>query len=198
MIQYHHELFHIYTEQRAKNNNEFCGDSYYITSDDNELICLLADGLGSGEFAYQASDAAVRVVEANPKSDIETLMDQCNEAMIGKRGAAVAIFKVNLKTKIVQYSCVGNIRFFLFPSNEKAIYPMPVSGYLSGRYQKYRVQTFKYIPESRFIFYTDGFVPKQTNKLIKQGPVNEELMFKIAEEQSNLHDDITYIIGSLF
>ncbi|MFK4998571.1 hypothetical protein ACI2OX_18455 [Bacillus sp. N9] len=49
-------------------------------------MCILADGLGSGEFAYEASQAAVSIVKANPEERVEVLIEDCNKAMAGKRG----------------------------------------------------------------------------------------------------------------
>ena len=76
-----------------KNNNVYCGDSFYITINDDYFLCVLADGLGSGEFAYESSQAVVSIVKANPDEDVDTLMDYANKVLVRKRGAAVAILK---------------------------------------------------------------------------------------------------------
>ena len=44
--------------------------------------------------------------------------------MVQKRGAAVAIVKVDYKQKTIQYSCVGNVRFYMLHDREKMIYPL--------------------------------------------------------------------------
>ena len=48
----------------------------------------------------------------------------------------------------------------------KLIYPMPVTGYLSGRPQKFRTQRFPYEPNSKFLIHSDGFVNANVRKAL--------------------------------
>ncbi|MBS4224398.1 PP2C family serine/threonine-protein phosphatase [Lederbergia citrea] len=183
--------------QTAKGGNIFCGDSFYMTVNEDYFLCILADGLGSGKFAYEASQAAVSIVKANPEEDVDTLMDYCNKVLLRKRGAAVAILKVDFKRQEFDYSCVGNIRFYVYTPSGKMIYPMPVTGYLSGRPQKFRTQKFSYEPRSKFLIHSDGFVNINTKMMLSSCQSITALSDHLKIKQINNMDDMSFIVGSL-
>lgn len=197
MIYLSHERAEAHGFQSAKDSNEYCGDSFYLTINDDYMLCVVADGLGSGKYAYESSQSCVSVVKANQEEDVETLMDYCNRVLLRKRGAAVAILKVDFKSQEFEYSCVGNIRFYLYKSSGKLIYPMPVTGYLSGKPQKYRTQRYKYEPNSRFLMHSDGFINVNTKSLLTSFQSIPEIVTQIKELQIDTHDDMTFITGAL-
>jgi phosphoserine phosphatase RsbX len=187
----------VYAKQVSKGKNPYCGDSFFFTSTDDYFICILADGLGSGKFAYESSHAVVELVEKHHHEDVSTLMNYCNEELLHKRGAAVAIIKVYFDSQEFEYSCVGNIRFYLYSSVGKMTYPLPVTGYLSGRPQKYRTQRFSYEPQSKFLLHSDGLNITNIKSLLQNSNslrrINDEISLRLAEPI----DDTTFIVGSL-
>jgi negative regulator of sigma-B (phosphoserine phosphatase) len=197
MIHLEHRQLEAYAIQMAKEGNHFCGDSFYMTANDDFFLCVLADGLGSGEHAHESSQAVTSVVQANPEEDVHTLMDYSNKVLLSKRGAAVAILKADFARRIFEYSCVGNIRFFVYTPSGHLIYPMPMMGYLSGRPQKIRTQTFSYEPESRFLIHSDGFAQAESKKLLNSYASMTALAKKLKSSQANKADDVTFIVGNL-
>ena len=84
-----------------------------------------------------------------------------------KRGAAVAIVKVNYKQKTIQYSCVGNVRLYILHNRIKMIYPLPVMGYLSGRPQKLKTQKYEYEAGDLFFLHSDGVDVKKSESFLE-------------------------------
>lgn len=197
MMHFQNECLEAYAFQRAKEGKAYCGDSFYMTANEDYFLCVLADGLGSGEYAYESSQAVASVVQSNSEEDVQTLMDYSNKVLLSKRGAATAIFKVDFHEKSFAYSCVGNIRFYLYTPSGKMVYPMPVSGYLSGRPQKFRTQKFPYEPQSSFLIHSDGFVNENTKPSIKNHQSVSALAEQLKANQVNTNDDVTFIVGSL-
>ena len=114
----------------------------YIKTDDFILFAI-ADGLGNGPVAEGISRYYPNILEKFKDETLDELLLRCNEQMVNKRGAAVAIVKIDYKLKTISYSCVGNVKFYMYQrSTDKMIYPLPVMGYLSGRKQKYNTQTY--------------------------------------------------------
>ncbi|KWW12672.1 phosphoserine phosphatase [Peribacillus simplex] len=176
----------------------YCGDDYFFLHTKEYFVCVLADGLGSGKYAYESSHAVIEEVKRNHELDVESLMAVCNQVLIDKRGAAVSILKIFYEKNEFVYSSVGNIRFFLYnPKVDKLVYPLPVTGYLSGRKQKYRTERYKYEPDAKFILYSDGLELKGAKSFLKrQAPI--ELNAKsILESSPATADDTTFILGSL-
>ncbi|MFJ7978626.1 PP2C family serine/threonine-protein phosphatase [Peribacillus sp. JNUCC 23] len=190
--------FELCAFQSSKNGEIYCGDDYYIAHTDEYLLCVLADGLGSGEFAYESSHAVIEEIMANQNKGVQALMDIGNGVLTNKRGAAVSVIKIYFDTSEFVYSAVGNIRFFLYnPEKEKLVYPLPVTGFLSGRQQKYRTQRFKYEPGASFILHSDGVQLQRAKALLKSCSPLEQKAQEIIEGIKVQADDSTFIIGSL-
>ena len=183
--------------QSPKQGKVLCGDDYFFEVTDRYFICVLADGLGSGEFAHESSRTVTNIAREYQREDVDSIMERCNQALHGKRGAAVAIFKVDFENNEFQYSCVGNIRFYLYPPNGKMVYPLPVTGYLSGRKQRFHTQRFTYIPASKFFIHSDGFEMKGTKSFLRKACSLEETSKILEGQNSATNDDITFIFGSL-
>lgn len=191
------EEVEVYVDQRIKDGNEQCGDGYFYTSTNDYFICVLADGLGSGQNAYKSSTAVISIVERYHYEDVERIMKRCNEELVQKRGAAVAIFKVFFAKQEFVYSCVGNIRFFLYSSSGKLTYPLPVTGFLSGKPQKFRTQSYAYEPDSKFLIYSDGFHLNGLRTMLNTSKSLRCTAEEIRQKPLPTPDDATFIIGSL-
>ncbi|MET1029817.1 PP2C family serine/threonine-protein phosphatase [Domibacillus tundrae] len=181
----------------SKDGNSFCGDTYYFAQDENSFVCLLADGLGSGRYAYESSHAAAEIVEQEWRAEtVEGMMDLINKAMFQKRGAAVTLFKIDFETRKFEYTCVGNIRFYLYGPDGKLTYPLPVTGYLSGRPQRYRMERFTYESGSKFLVHSDGINLLNTKELMRyRNP--EQIASELDTVALKSNDDATFLVGNL-
>jgi len=192
------EKINVLAYQIEKIGNVYCGDSFYMLVTDESYLCVVADGLGSGEAAHVSSTAICQIIEQNKDESIETLMSLCNEEMKNKRGATVAILKIDLTTRECCYSSVGNIRFAFYIPSDRFIFPLPVSGYLSGKPQKYRIHRFQYEPESKFLMYTDGLSVTSNRPILKDSESVEEMSDSLKHLVPLRTDDLTYVVGQLF
>lgn len=191
------EPVEVIVHQSIKEGNYECGDSYYYVTMDDYFTCVVADGLGSGKFANEASTAVIDVVKKYHHENVNDIMKRSNTALFQKRGAAVAVFKVFFKTREFHYSCVGNIRFFLYSKNGKLTYPLPVTGYLSGKPAKFNTRIYTYEAESKFLIHSDGINPNGVRALLVSGLSNECISTQLKERFSSKMDDATFIIGTL-
>ncbi|MED4400580.1 PP2C family serine/threonine-protein phosphatase [Metabacillus fastidiosus] len=183
--------------QIQKEGNWCNGDSFFIKATKDYFICVVADGLGSGEHANHSSSAICDVVEEYHDREVDELIDCCNNVLKDKRGATVAILKVDFSLRKFTYSAVGNIRFVLYSPSGLYIYPLPILGYLSGKPQKYRTETFSYEENSTFIIHTDGLNLPEVKGLLR-GYQNLEDMKNYLEMYTKIRsDDLTYVVGKL-
>ena len=87
-----------------------CGDAFAWRDDDGVLTVLLADGLGHGPNAAEASSAAVAVLrEGRPDRDPARLLDDVHAALRHTRGAAVAVARIDPGASEVRFAGIGNI-----------------------------------------------------------------------------------------
>ena len=181
----------------AKKGNYESGDSYYTVLTDDYFICSIADGLGSGPVARESSQVIPQILKQYHHETIDELMNRFNSLMVQKRGAAVAVFKVDFKKKTLEYSCVGNIRFYLYrKGTDEIIYPLPVMGYLSGRPQKLRTQLYTYVEDDLFLIHSDGVVLRNPKAMMRRSGTPERLYYDILNTIET-GDDATFISGSL-
>lgn len=88
---------------------EACGDAWACVQDARMLRLVLADGLGHGEFAAVASDAAVAVFLERPERSPAEHLEAMHVALRPTRGAAVGVVEVDSTTGAVRYAGVGNV-----------------------------------------------------------------------------------------
>lgn len=95
-------------------SEEVCGDSWTAVGSDTVLSVLVADGLGHGQGAADASLLAVKTMETDPDVFPVRAMQNSHALMRGSRGAAVAIARVDVTTQELRYCGVGNIAGCIF------------------------------------------------------------------------------------
>ena len=192
-----HENIEVHVYQEAKGGNNESGDSYFTYMNEDYFLFAIADGLGNGPYAKQSSEVIPKILAEHHQESIDELLYRCNEQMFHKRGAAVAIVKVGFANKTISYSCVGNVRFYLFRNKtDTMMYPLPVMGYLSGRPQKLKTQTYQYEEGDRFLLHSDGVVLKSPKALLKENPNLVRLSEKIVDSIKQ-DDDATFIAGRM-
>lgn len=197
MERLHHSFVQACIFNEAKKGYYESGDSYHTVLTDDYFICSVADGLGSGPVARESSQVIPQILKQHHHETIDELMQRFNGLMVQKRGAAVAIFKVDFKRKTLEYSCVGNIRFYLYrKGTDEMIYPLPVMGYLSGRPQKLRTQLYTYVEDDLFLIHSDGVDLRNPKSMMRQAGTPERLYYDILRSIET-GDDATFIAGSL-
>ncbi|WP_419960046.1 PP2C family serine/threonine-protein phosphatase [Psychrobacillus sp. BM2] len=197
MMDFSDDKVELFVYQEAKSGNLESGDTYYITKTDDFMLCAIADGLGNGPVAKESADIIPEILEQYKEETLDELLLRCNELMVQKRGAAVALVKIDYINETISYSCVGNVKFYMYKrATDKMIYPLPVMGYLSGRKQRTNTQTYACEKNDLFMLHSDGVVmnsPKSTIKVAANARCLYDTVFKEIEHG----DDSTFIVGSL-
>jgi len=192
-----HPYLEVFVYQEAKEGNNECGDTYFTFMNEHYFLCAIADGLGNGPIARQSSEIIPMILAEYHDESIDELLLRCNKLMVNKRGAAVAIVKVDFTLKTIEYSCVGNIKFYMTHKDDsKMIYPLPVMGYLSGRPQKLRTQKYEYKPDDLFLLHSDGVVLNNPKEALRSSIGSFDLHQNLIRTIKH-GDDATFITGSL-
>ncbi|MEP7245831.1 MAG: ATP-binding SpoIIE family protein phosphatase [Gammaproteobacteria bacterium] len=85
------------------------GDNWGIEAFRDQITVLVADGLGHGIEAGDASRAALDTLAAHPRYEPQALIEACHAAMARTRGAAVSVAKLVASGDRGSYAGVGNI-----------------------------------------------------------------------------------------
>lgn len=155
---------HVSVFQKAKKGNAFCGDSYFYIETDHHFICALADGLGSGEYARESSQAVINIIKENNHVNVEELVQKANQILSGKRGVVLGILKIDFNAEVYSFSSIGNIGIMTVTKDRKRVRNIPNSGYLAGYKRSIKVVNYKLKKGTNFIMFSDGVKDKELSQ----------------------------------
>lgn len=93
----------------SKPRENVCGDNWSIVTRPAGATLLVADGLGHGSGAAEASVEAVRIFRANAEASPVELVEAIHAGLRSTRGAAIAVAVLDAEAGQIRYSGVGNI-----------------------------------------------------------------------------------------
>lgn len=85
------------------------GDAWAVEQRGARLVVLVADGLGHGEKAAAASEAAVTAFRAHYLEPVELIAARLHEVLRPTRGAAIALAEVDRDAGELRFCGIGNI-----------------------------------------------------------------------------------------
>lgn len=131
------------------------GDAWSSTRGHQNVTIVVADGLGHGQSAAEASTRAIRVFREQERESIEELLQDMHEPLRATRGAAVSIARIHLASRKVEFTGVGNVSGLVI--DEAATRRMVSHGGTVGAEMR-RVQVFNYpwSESSILIMHSDG------------------------------------------
>ena len=98
---------------RAIPGQAVSGDLCFFKSFDHGALAALVDGLGHGDEATAAAQAAVTLLEERAGDPVDTLIRRCHERMMKTRGAVMTLASFNGLDDTVTCLGVGNVEALL-------------------------------------------------------------------------------------
>jgi anti-sigma regulatory factor (Ser/Thr protein kinase) len=92
-----------------KRGEVVCGDGWAVETWRDAAAVLVADGLGHGISAHEASRSATQTLRAHPKDAPAAILEACHGALARTRGAAVAVAQIFSNGERGTFAGVGNI-----------------------------------------------------------------------------------------
>jgi len=140
----------------ALEGETLCGDAWEaLPLPEERLRVLVADGLGHGPFAAEASREAVSVLRGQMQTGLADTVDLINKALGKTRGAAAAAVDLRPVQQQVTVSGVGNISVRVHsPEFSKSL--ISDNGTLGVNARKAREYTQPFPAGSLLIMHSDG------------------------------------------
>jgi anti-sigma regulatory factor (Ser/Thr protein kinase) len=139
-----------------KKGETICGDSCgFRKLDHGRVSLMIADGLGHGPLAHEASRAAVRAFESEKYISLTDTMERVHLALKPTRGAAVAIAELDAAQECVTYTGVGNIAGTIL-SMSKPVHMVSMNGTMGAGTPHFRMFTYPWKPGSTLVMNSDG------------------------------------------
>ncbi len=86
-----------------------CGDAWRITADASRAAVMVADGLGHGPLAAEASEAATAMFGDDPYGLPSQVLGRVHLGLKATRGAAVALARIDFEDESLVFAGVGNV-----------------------------------------------------------------------------------------
>lgn len=139
-----------------QSGEDVSGDSWVAQAQPARLRVLLADGLGHGPGAFQASIAAVDIAEAYPTDSPADMVGRVHDGLRSTRGAAVAVAEIDTRDAVVRYAGLGNVAGSLVKLGEARRQMVSHNGTAGHNARKIQQFTYPWRPGALLILHSDG------------------------------------------
>jgi hypothetical protein len=102
-------LFTVGAVQVPVQGERHCGDNWAVREEDGSTVLMVADGLGHGPDAAEASSEAISVLMRSKELAPVVLLERVHQALRATRGAAVAVAHIATEQKQLRFAGVGNV-----------------------------------------------------------------------------------------
>jgi negative regulator of sigma-B (phosphoserine phosphatase) len=171
-----------------------CGDQCLALELESGLLIAVADGLGHGPHAFDASMAFVNHVRNNPDMTVNELMLTAQAPLAGTRGAAAALLRIDGVARRIEFAGVGNIH--LHAISDVHISPVCAPGIVGHRVRKLLPFEFEWPREALFAMCSDGISSRlELERYAHLEP--QQIADAILAEQGKEYDDATCVVVRL-
>jgi anti-sigma regulatory factor (Ser/Thr protein kinase)/serine/threonine protein phosphatase PrpC len=158
------------------------GDDGLFLRRDASLLLAIADGLGHGAPAREASEAAMEALVAAAGDPPEHILMRCHSALGSTRGAVMSIVRVAEPGNVATMGCAGNTSVHIYGIGPARRFSGPsfILG-ARGRAPKPFLEERSLEPSDAVVLFTDGLSTKtdlegELDLILRKHPV------RIAEE----------------
>ena len=132
-----------------------CGDAWEMHRTPGRTVYIMADGLGHGPIAAEASQEALRAFRASAKHSPERILSEVHGALAKTRGAAVSVAEILHEQHILNYAGAGNIvaAIGLRGKTRSLVSMNGTVGHSIGRIQQF---PYPWEKDSMLIMHSDG------------------------------------------
>lgn len=179
-----------------KPSETVCGDGWAMENAGNRTLILLVDGLGHGLFAAEASREAIRAFRQNSQRSPQEILSAIHEALLGTRGAAVAVTEVDPVMGVVRFTGVGNISAAVL-SRQGIKNMVSLNGIVGAEIRKIQEFTYPWPDQAILFMHSDGLTnrwsPERYPGILNKRP--SLIAGVLYRDYSRRTDDITVLVA---
>ena len=179
-----------------KPGEDVCGDRWAVARLPERTLILLADGLGHGPGAADASLEAVRTFHEHTALTPEAIVAAIHAALRSTRGAAVAVTEVAPSQEVVRFAGVGNVSGVVLSSEgtRQMVSHNGTAGHSARKIQEF---TYPWSSDALLVLYSDGLVthlnPGRYPGLLKRHP--DLIAATLYRDYARGRDDVTVVVA---
>lgn len=134
---------------------EVAGDTWAFKEVDSKLKFILADGLGHGLLASEASRLACEIYKEEAMEQ-ERMMQTLHLALRSTRGAAVSLADIDLRARTISFCGVGNVQGSIKGIGSAGKKCINYNGTIGVQIRKIQSMTYPYEKGDVFVLASDG------------------------------------------
>jgi anti-sigma regulatory factor (Ser/Thr protein kinase) len=140
---------------RALAGEPVCGDAWAVRLCDDAALLMVADGLGHGLLAADASAAAACAFYGSKEESAEGLVQTIHRALRSTRGAAVSVARIDFRESRVRFAGLGNVAGVVMAGGK--VHTM-VSHSGTAGHEARQIREFQYpwTPDGLIVMHSDG------------------------------------------
>lgn len=160
-------------------------------------LVAVIDGLGHGDAAADAAEAASAVLHAHVERPPQELLELCHEGLRRTRGAVMTLAWFDLERRTMEWTGVGNVeaRFVRAGDTGDARHASPVvlGGVVGYNLPQVRMGTIPLEPGDAVVLATDG-VTADFSASLASGVGAQELAERVLERHGKGTDDALAVV----
>jgi anti-sigma regulatory factor (Ser/Thr protein kinase) len=132
-----------------------CGDAWSVERRPDEVLALVADGLGHGHFAAEAAAAAVRTFRKHVGDSCADTLAAVHQNLRSTRGAAAALAQISRSRRLLKFAGVGNICATVLTDGLMR-HAVSHNGTLGHEARLFREYVYPWPPQALLVMHSDG------------------------------------------
>jgi phosphoserine phosphatase RsbX len=172
------------------------GDRHVIAVADGAALIAVIDGLGHGEAAAAAANAAALVLEQSPHESLPALFDRCHAQLRATRGAAMTVARFEAAGRTLDWLGAGNVKTVLLRRSASGFTCMDLltySGVVGARLPKRPASKIQVMPGDVLILATDGVDRKFIDSIRYDEPPQTQAERLLAAYRSPTDDALVLV-----
>jgi negative regulator of sigma-B (phosphoserine phosphatase) len=160
-------------------------------------VVAVIDGLGHGDAAADAAEAAAAVILEHSDDEPQALLERCHQELRRTRGAVITLAWFDLEARTMTWTGVGNVEARLVKAGdgEDARHDSPVvlGGVVGYNLPQARLATMPFEPGDAVVLATDG-VAADYSQTLSSGVAAQELAERVLERHGKGSDDAMVVV----
>jgi hypothetical protein len=137
------------------NGEPVCGDGWQILPRTDSVLMIVADGLGHGVQASEASVAAIGTIDPKGNGDLAARLRVMHDGLRHTRGAAAAIAEICARPPCVKFAGIGNISGTIYRPGATR-HTVSLNGTLGHEARTFREYSYPWESDAMFVMHSDG------------------------------------------
>jgi anti-sigma regulatory factor (Ser/Thr protein kinase) len=177
---------------------DVCGDAWAVKEAEGRTVVMIADGLGHGLLAAEASREAVESFRKNSSLSTEQILRTAHDLLRKTRGAAMAVTLIDSGLGEARFCGIGNISgVILSPKEARSASMVSHNGTVGHTIRKVQEFVYPWSSDSLLIMHSDGLathwnLDRYPGLMAQHPSLISSVLYR---DFSRKRDDVTVLVG---